>query len=112
MLEVSADRVPPQQACKTFLAEVEMLIAYLLPLYEFRFPSFCHTDYATFSEAAERGNLVPMFRRIFSDQLTPVLAYKCLVRGDDKEAPSFLLESVEDGIRAVRTCCHCPDYLE
>lgn len=50
-----------------------------------------------------------MFRRIFSDQLTPVLAYKCLVRGDDKEAPSFLLESVEDGIRAVGiTVCFFP----
>jgi hypothetical protein len=53
-----------------------------------------------------------MFRRIFSDQLTPVLAYKCLVRGDDKEAPSFLLESVEDGIRAVRTCCHRPGFSD
>ena len=29
-----------------------------------------------------------------ADQLTPVLAYRCLVREDDREAPSFLFESV------------------
>eukprot|EP00850_Spirogloea_muscicola_P014166 SM000100S09393 [mRNA] locus=s100:125907:129338:+ [translate_table: standard] len=38
-----------------------------------------------------------MFRRIFSDHLTPVLAYRCLVKEDDREAPSFLFESVETG---------------
>ncbi|KAH7292545.1 hypothetical protein KP509_29G073700 [Ceratopteris richardii] len=48
-------------------------------------------------EASQKGNLVPLFRRIFSDQLTPVLAYRCLVKEDDREAPSFLFESVENG---------------
>ncbi|KAG0571817.1 hypothetical protein KC19_VG045300 [Ceratodon purpureus] len=52
---------------------------------------------AQFLEAAQRGNLVPVYRRIFADHLTPVLAYRCLVKEDDREAPSFLFESVENG---------------
>ncbi|KAL5218049.1 hypothetical protein ABZP36_018733 [Zizania latifolia] len=47
--------------------------------------------------AAEGCNLVPLKRCIFSDHLTPVLAYRCLVKEDDREAPSFLFESVEQG---------------
>ncbi|MEM1353610.1 MAG: anthranilate synthase component I [Planctomycetota bacterium] len=46
--------------------------------------------------------LVPLYRRLFSDTLTPVLAYRRLVRPDDRMAPSFLLESVEGGDRAAR----------
>ena len=38
-----------------------------------------------------------MIRRIFADQLTPVLAYRRLVAPDDRTAPSFLFESVEQG---------------
>ncbi len=41
--------------------------------------------------------LVPMYRRLFSDTLTPVLAYRRLVRPDSRMAPSFLLESVVGG---------------
>ena len=40
---------------------------------------------------------MPVYRRIFADHLTPVLAYRCLVKEDDREAPSFLFESVENG---------------
>jgi anthranilate synthase component 1 len=36
-------------------------------------------------------------RRLLSDQLTPVLAYRRLVAPDDRTAPSFLFESVENG---------------
>jgi anthranilate synthase component 1 len=36
-------------------------------------------------------------RRLMSDQLTPVLAYRRLVAADDRAAPSFLFESVENG---------------
>jgi len=43
------------------------------------------------------ADLVPCTRRVFADQLTPVLAYRRLVSGDDRLAPSFLLESVEVG---------------
>uniref|UniRef100_A0A224XFY4 anthranilate synthase n=1 Tax=Hypericum tomentosum TaxID=1137039 RepID=A0A224XFY4_9ROSI len=53
-----------------------------------------------FEEAAKKGNLVPLHRCIFSDHLTPVLAYRCLVKEDDRDAPSFLFESVEPGLNA------------
>ncbi len=36
-------------------------------------------------------------RRLMSDQLTPVLAYRRLVAADARTAPSFLFESVEHG---------------
>ena len=36
-------------------------------------------------------------RRLTSDQLSPVLAYRRLVAADDRLAPSFLFESVEQG---------------
>nr|XP_033513132.1 anthranilate synthase alpha subunit 2, chloroplastic-like isoform X3 [Nicotiana tomentosiformis] len=52
-----------------------------------------------FKEAAKHGNLIPLYRSIFSDHLTPVLAYRCLVKEDDREAPSFLFESVEPGLK-------------
>jgi hypothetical protein len=53
---------------------------------------------STFDEAAaepEGCNLLPLKRIIFSYHLTLVLAYRCLVKEDDREAPSFLIESVE-----------------
>lgn len=63
-----------------------------------RVPPFeCLAGEAEFLKAAEGGNLVPICRRIFSDHLTPVLAYRCLVKEDEREAPSFLFESVENG---------------
>ncbi|KAL3650248.1 ASTRA complex subunit [Castilleja foliolosa] len=57
-------------------------------------------DEKSFVEASQNGNLIPLFKCIFSDHLTPVLAYRCLVKEDDREAPSFLFESVEPGFRA------------
>eukprot|EP00262_Sarcandra_glabra_P021590 TRINITY_DN9218_c0_g1_i1.p1 TRINITY_DN9218_c0_g1~~TRINITY_DN9218_c0_g1_i1.p1 ORF type:complete len:592 (-),score=88.05 TRINITY_DN9218_c0_g1_i1:186-1961(-) len=56
-------------------------------------------DAVKFVEASKHGNLVPLYRCIFCDHLTPVLAYRCLVKEDDREAPSFLFESVEQGFR-------------
>lgn len=53
-----------------------------------------------FVEASKEGNLVPLYQCIFSDQLTPLLAYRCLVNEDDREAPSFLFESVEPNFQA------------
>lgn len=58
------------------------------------------TDKARFMEASRSGNVIPLYKCIFSDHLTPVLAYRCLVKEDDREAPSFLFESVEPGFRA------------
>jgi anthranilate synthase component 1 len=50
-------------------------------------------DFATFSEMARQGNLIPVYREILGDLETPVSAYKNL-RG---AGCSFLLESVEGG---------------
>lgn len=50
-----------------------------------------------FLEASKNGNVIPLHRCIFSDHLTPVLAYRCLVKEDERDAPSFLFESVEPG---------------
>ncbi|KAJ7964153.1 Anthranilate synthase alpha subunit [Quillaja saponaria] len=52
-----------------------------------------------FIEASKKGNVIPLYSCIFSDHLTPVLAYRCLVKEDDRDAPSFLFESVEPGFQ-------------
>lgn len=59
-------------------------------------------DRATFRRLAATGNVVPLVRRIFGDQITPVLGYRRLVSADQRTAPSFLFESVETGGRAGR----------
>ncbi|KAJ9172482.1 hypothetical protein P3X46_015712 [Hevea brasiliensis] len=53
-----------------------------------------------FLEASKKGNLIPLYHCILCDHLTPVLAYRCLVKEDDRDAPSFLFESVEPGLDA------------
>ncbi|THG16011.1 hypothetical protein TEA_008107 [Camellia sinensis var. sinensis] len=58
------------------------------------------TDETKFFEASRKGNLIPLHKCILSDHLTPVLAYRCLVKEDDQETPSFLFESVVPGFRA------------
>ncbi|XP_078436482.1 anthranilate synthase alpha subunit 1 [Wolffia australiana] len=60
-------------------------------------PSAVNDEMARFEEAAKKGNMVALSRCIFCDHLTPVLAYRCLVKEDDRDAPSFLFESVEQG---------------
>lgn len=42
-------------------------------------------------------NLLVRSRRLLCDHITPVAAYRRLVAPDDRTAPSFLLESVEQG---------------
>ncbi|MAE62571.1 MAG: anthranilate synthase component I [Planctomycetaceae bacterium] len=59
-------------------------------------------DFDTFQKLARTGNLVPIYRELMSDHLTPVLAYRRLVQPDDRHAPSFLLESVIGGDRVGR----------
>ncbi len=49
------------------------------------------------SQSTPPPRSVQVSRRIFADQLTPVLAYRRLVAPDDRTAPSFLFESVEQG---------------
>jgi len=61
------------------------------------------TSFSSFESLARRGfTLIPVAARIFSDHLTPVLAYRRFVAPDDRNAPSFLLESVEGGAHQGR----------
>lgn len=46
--------------------------------------------------------VMPVAVRLIADQITPVVAYRRLVAADQREAPSFLLESVEGGERQGR----------
>ncbi len=63
--------------------------------------------HARFAAAKTRGadgrtTLIPVFRRLLNDSLTPVLAYRRLVRPDARLAPSYLFESVVGGDRVGR----------
>ena len=61
-------------------------------------------NFDTFTQlaASGAGNLIPMYRQVMSDPLTPVLAYRRIVRPDDRLASSFLFESVVGGERVGR----------
>lgn len=59
-------------------------------------------DRESFCELSKRGNLIPVFREILADRLTPVSAFEKLTAGDGDEQYSFLLESVEGGERIGR----------
>lgn len=50
-----------------------------------------------FAANVQQFDLVPVTRRVLSDHLTPVLAYRRLVASDGRTDTSFLLESVEVG---------------
>src|SRR5437667_6542794 len=51
-----------------------------------------------FLRIAEPGDLIPVYREILADRLTPVSAYEKIAGG----AGSFLLESVEGGENLAR----------
>ena len=57
-----------------------------------------HPDFETFRQLAERGELVPVYRQLVSDTLTPVSAY-C---GLQAAGSSFLFESVVGGEKIGR----------
>ena len=61
--------------------------------------------FENFQKAAKRGNIVPLYERLFSDRITPVLAYRSLVPSGDHTSPSFLLESVNNGSQQAGTLC-------
>ena len=50
-----------------------------------------------FESFAANANVIPVVRRIMADHLSPILAYRRLVAADNRTAPSFLFESVENG---------------
>lgn len=66
--------------------------------------TYAHSQQAIeFEHGRLKGcNLVPIVRTAPADQLTPVLAYRCLVNAYDRAKPSFLLESVVGGERSSR----------
>ncbi len=68
------------------------------------FDQYDGVDREAFERLAARPGvrMVPMWRKFFSDQITPVLAYRCLVNENDADIPSFLLESVHTGERIGR----------
>lgn len=51
-----------------------------------------------FEQGSKRINLIPLYKKIFSDQLTPVLAYRALVKENDQHVPSFLMEDMHPGL--------------
>jgi len=66
-------------------------------------------DFAAFKRLAQvplgkegARKLIPMYCRLMSDSLTPVLAYRRLVAADDRMDSSFLFESVVGGDRVGR----------
>src|SRR5690349_20993232 len=61
-------------------------------------------DRDTFLERAQQGNLLPVYREILSDRLTPVSAFERLVASEPEgsNGNAFLLESVEGGERIGR----------
>ena len=50
-----------------------------------------------FAALVGKSDVIPIVRQIMADHLSPVLAYRRLVASDDRTAPSFLFESVENG---------------
>ncbi|MFG0292130.1 MAG: anthranilate synthase component I [Phycisphaerales bacterium JB050] len=64
-------------------------------------------DRDRFCELASRADegvraVIPIGVRLLGDRLTPVSAYRRLVKADERTAPSFLFESVENGDRQGR----------
>src|SRR5215218_2498384 len=56
-------------------------------------------DIDTFRAAAQSADLVPVYRQLLADRLTPVSAFELLAKGQDH---AFLLESVVGGEQVAR----------
>ena len=64
-----------------------------------------HPTFAEFKRLAGRGNVIPVYRTVVADLLSPVSAFLKLAPqagGVDQHPYSFLLESVEGGERVGR----------
>lgn len=64
--------------------------------------AFLHAVAAARATGERRTLVAPIIRSLIADHLTPTTAYRRLVAPDDRLAPSFLLESVEQGERQGR----------
>ena len=58
----------------------------------------CHPNFEEFKELAKQGNVIPVYRQLLADTLTPVSAFQKVEEGDY----AFLLESVTGGERIGR----------
>lgn len=71
-------------------------------------PSIARDEFVAFARSSRASTpttsilAIPIAVRLIADHLTPVVAYRRLVALDHREAPSFLLESVEGGERQGR----------
>jgi anthranilate synthase component 1 len=79
-------RGPARPARRRFLAPLGLLIMAFVP------------DFEAFARAAAGGRLVPVYRRLFGDTLTPLEAYRRIAGGES----SFLFESVVGGEKIGR----------
>ena len=66
-------------------------------------------SYEEFSRLSKEGNIIPVYKSVSADLLTPVLAYLKISVG---AANSFLLESIEGGEKIARyTFLGCNPFL-
>lgn len=63
---------------------------------------FALPDRDTFRELSGKGNLIPVYKEVLADLLTPVSAYLKLAAGQKDRRPSFLFESVAGGEKWAR----------
>jgi Anthranilate/para-aminobenzoate synthases component I len=61
-------------------------------------PKRYYPDYEEFKQLAVRGNLVPVYRQLFADALTPVSAFQKI----SDTGKAFLLESAAGGEKISR----------
>ncbi|CAN8062912.1 unnamed protein product [Agarophyton chilense] len=66
-----------------------------------RYDGKCRQDFIRLA-SDPNVRLVPIWRKLFADLLTPVVVYRCLVSENEPNTPSFLLESVHTGERIGR----------
>lgn len=97
-------RIPPRATPRATISEPKLVVGGGVAPSSDQFQQYDGHDLAGFSQlASEPGvRMVPLWRKVFSDQLTPVVAYRCLVPESDLEVSSFLLESVHTGERVGR----------
>ncbi len=57
------------------------------------------SSFEEFAALAEKGTVIPVFKTVLADLLTPVSAYLRIERGASR---AFLLESIEGGEKIAR----------
>ncbi|CAJ1861072.1 unnamed protein product [Sphenostylis stenocarpa] len=89
LIGVSPSRAPLKWRCSSLPSSSNLHLLYAVV-----------NEGRKFVEGSKNGNLIPLYQCIFSDLLTPVLAYRILLKEDNQQAPSFLFESAEPSYHA------------